>query len=872
MVLEKLLSFLTGGAASTQTIQKIVPKTLLRQNTSPSRISRERLSFHELDASSDDDDDDDNDDKQFSSEPYIIRDDDKPHTPSRVSSPNNPLQPPSPPSPRRAASFYGSPPGPGVDQQPVMDDAPTASPPARRSSHRRQNTKSSLPPKHLKSKRLSLTFSSGRTRPREIFAIDLASAQLHFPQRYRAKLLPHQVEQELRFLHAVFESSSLGGLTCTYFHKLLAKMCHFPEFFSKTLFPRVLKIAKNMGAARRLAGCSVGSRGRPLLLVTERPFMMWWRDHLQQYTEETRFFNVIKSDTQRNFITATDLRPFLCQLVKCSRALDFLRETPVFQERYIDTVVARILYENDRRRNGRIYFAEFRKSGLVSIFKQIDHVQDINEITRYFSYKHFYVIYRKFHELDTDHDMLLSIGDLSRYGNNALSTRVLRRIFETLPGPIELDPSTLPSSKAPSPLILSLRAASSSSSKKSRSSMPLLPSPSGGSSKKNNPIKKLVRNWSSESDQTHSRSPSPSPRSRRSKSRKSKKSPSPSPNSSAESLEGVPPSIAKTDNHSTDSKTDVSKTNKRCKTLQRSKPSDLRKMMTTSAPAGSPLLRRQCTSSAARSRLTAKRMTYAQFVWFLLSEEDKSTEYGQRYWFNIADRDSDGLICAYDIEYFYEEQMQRQRNSPEPDIVPFRDLMQQTIDSSGGRITISFLDIKRSGQGEQFFNALFNVHKFIADENANPFEVRAQQSKGQSRWEVFAAEEYKIAALEEVMNTNVVTTTSPTKHKYYQVSPDAIDYSSDDSSSSYYSTTLSSDGEYSSDLSDDDESSFDAFSSTSTAGSDLSTDDDTSVSDDDLPATKYPQSLEELERLQDLDEGLSLPSEYTLSHEQLLFW
>ncbi len=39
---------------------------------------------------------------------------------------------------------------------------------------------------------------------------------------------------------------------------------------------------------------------------------------------------------------------------------------------------------------------------------------DINRVLKYFSYEHFYVIYCKFWELDTDHDFLISRDDLAR--------------------------------------------------------------------------------------------------------------------------------------------------------------------------------------------------------------------------------------------------------------------------------------------------------------------------------------------------------------------------------------------------------------------------------------------------------------------------
>ncbi len=51
------------------------------------------------------------------------------------------------------------------------------------------------------------------------------------------------------------------------------------------------------------------------------------------------------------------------------------------------------------------------------------------QVLKYFSYEHFYVIYCKFWELDTDHDFLLDASDLAKYSQCALSFQIIERIF-----------------------------------------------------------------------------------------------------------------------------------------------------------------------------------------------------------------------------------------------------------------------------------------------------------------------------------------------------------------------------------------------------------------------------------------------------------
>lgn len=58
---------------------------------------------------------------------------------------------------------------------------------------------------------------------------------------------------------------------------------------------------------------------------------------------------------------------------------------------------------------------------------------DINVVRQYFSYEHFYVLYCRFWELDTDHDFLIDKEDFSRYEGHALSRKAVDRIFDQVP-------------------------------------------------------------------------------------------------------------------------------------------------------------------------------------------------------------------------------------------------------------------------------------------------------------------------------------------------------------------------------------------------------------------------------------------------------
>lgn len=69
-------------------------------------------------------------------------------------------------------------------------------------------------------------------------------------------------------------------------------------------------------------------------------------------------------------------------------------------------------------------------------------------------------------------------------------------------------------------------------------------------------------------------------------------------------------------------------------------------------------------------------MSYAEFVWFLLSEEDKRHPRAIEYWFRCMDLDGDGFLSFYELEYFYSEQVKRMEAAG-IEALPFTDCLCQ---------------------------------------------------------------------------------------------------------------------------------------------------------------------------------------------------
>lgn len=156
---------------------------------------------------------------------------------------------------------------------------------------------------------------------------------------------------------------------------------------------------------------------------------LWDESDYQRITPKRRLFNLI-AKVGATHITPEDFKPMFSYLLQKHPGLEFLQQTPEFQERYADTVVMRIFYSLDANDDGKITFRDFKNSNLFDVLFQVASEEDINKVRQYFSYEHFYVLYCRFWELDTDHDFLIDKEDFSRYEGHALSRKAVDRIFD----------------------------------------------------------------------------------------------------------------------------------------------------------------------------------------------------------------------------------------------------------------------------------------------------------------------------------------------------------------------------------------------------------------------------------------------------------
>ena len=241
----------------------------------------------------------------------------------------------------------------------------------------------------------------------------------------------------------------------------------------------------------------------------------------------------------------------------------------------------------NRSGNGRLTLRELKRGNLIDAMLHVDEEEDINKVLRYFSYEHFYVIYCKFWELDTDHDFFIDRENLIKYGNHSLTYRIVDRIFSQVP-----------------------------------------------------------RKFTSK-------------------------------------VEG--------------------------------------------------------------------KMNYEDFVYFILAEEDKSSEPSLEYWFRCIDLDGNGVLTPNEMLFFYEEQLHRMECMAQEPVL-FEDILCQIVDMIGpeneGFITLR--DVKGSKLSGNVFNILFNLNKFIAFETRDPFLIRQErEDPSMTEWDRFAHREYIRLSMEE---------------------------------------------------------------------------------------------------------------------------
>ncbi|KAB1208126.1 Serine/threonine protein phosphatase 2A regulatory subunit B''beta [Morella rubra] len=267
---------------------------------------------------------------------------------------------------------------------------------------------------------------------------------------------PNELKQQCLIRINQFFYGHLDGLQMHEFKSIIKEVCRLPSFFATSLFRKididgtgfVTRFHHQMDIRVIAIKLVTGTKDLVIDMTPERvewgavengggladdllkdAFVDYWvNGNMLTMDIATQIYTILKQPDVK-FLTQDDFKPVLRELLATHPGLEFLQSTPEFQERYAETVIYRIFYYVNRSGNGHLNLKELKRGNLIDAMQHADEEEDINKVLRYFSYEHFYVIYCKFWELDTDHDFLIDKENLIRYGNHALTYRIVDRIF-----------------------------------------------------------------------------------------------------------------------------------------------------------------------------------------------------------------------------------------------------------------------------------------------------------------------------------------------------------------------------------------------------------------------------------------------------------
>jgi len=411
------------------------------------------------------------------------------------------------------------------------------------------------------------------------------------------KNIKKELDEQLNKIELIFKSNS-NQLNEQEFWKVTEE-CELPRYISAALFKKV--------------GGDVDDISQ-LKISFENFKSVWTEIKSNNFNLDSIIFSILKPNNREkyrgkeDYLIQEDFYIVINDVVQYHPGLEFLSNMPIFQNRYTETVISRLFYSKPRNWNERMTLNEFRKVKFTQkLINLQDEDDDININRDIFSYKHFYVIYCKFWELDKDHDMKINRNELAKYDQFSMTPIMIDRVIE------------------------------------------------GYGKVTSNDGKILKSGWRDKIDDQKLNS-----------------------------------NLPKADNFSSlqEAFRNVSIKNKNL---------IFGNLLKNYNKEDDPNI-----------------MLYKDFIWFILSAEDKGTPQAIEYWFRCLDLDGDGVISVFEIEQFWIEQYQRMIEWRTVDIWSFNDFLCYLLDmiQPENKNIITLADLKRSKNTPLFFDMLFDIKKY----------------------------------------------------------------------------------------------------------------------------------------------------------------
>lgn len=397
----------------------------------------------------------------------------------------------------------------------------------------------------------------------------------------------------------------------------------------------------------------------------------------------------------------------------------------------VETVITRIFYEANRR-HGKMKLSDLRRSNFDKTLRKLEN-SDLNQTEDCFSYKHFYVIYCKFWELDQDHDLILDEQDLAGYSGGAISTRIIRRVMQGFGNETGMfmvpDQELLLQQQQQLNLIqqqqqqLLLQQQQQQAQLQAESSdMDLDPTVFVNTSENAGGLDSGDDDDEVNTSMTEMTTPpgegSSAPETKTL--RRSKTMTLSGVNISSEYFtEGMTSPVVE----------ELLASPSITSTPTSPAPVAMNSPSPTTPAGGVPNQRTIPPGPGTQCRPQNYRMTYKGFIWFLLAETDKQTVTSIEYWFRCMDLDGDGLLTVFELEQLFQEQAARMTILG-MESFGFRDAICQMQDLVSPKETglVRLSDLKQCGQAGPFIDLFCNVVRWRNFE-AYQHQIRMRQQQ-----------------------------------------------------------------------------------------------------------------------------------------------
>ncbi|KAG5466903.1 hypothetical protein LSCM1_01080 [Leishmania martiniquensis] len=269
-------------------------------------------------------------------------------------------------------------------------------------------------PRESSTRFVHIAGSFAATPPANLKQATLEDIPCFYSKKESRGLQMEMDSEEVQELNRLLEKNDSVKKTVWVFGDISSKVFKVPIWYKEALFK---DIAARSGLDAATADTLTAAQIRTVFNEVYAPLSV-----------SRRLYELICTHPKKEFITLSDLESMGKFLVGAHPGLQFLQQ-PEFQEYYWHTVAVRIMYMLERQQCGRIYWRDFDRSDLPERMMELD-AKDVNLVLDYFSYEHFYVLYCKFWELDTDRDLLIGFEDLCNYGQGSVVTGVIKRVVE----------------------------------------------------------------------------------------------------------------------------------------------------------------------------------------------------------------------------------------------------------------------------------------------------------------------------------------------------------------------------------------------------------------------------------------------------------